>query len=112
MTFDGDAFAEEYMLADVEVDWDLPTGYRVRAISYGIGDVAACAHLVRPDGYLAFGISRPAVDNRQSASSITDGAPCAGSSHRLPARDYRFGRGRSAIVGRARGPRCRRFALA
>jgi hypothetical protein len=32
------------------------------AISYGIGDVAACAHLVRPDGYLAFGTSRPAVD--------------------------------------------------
>jgi len=24
------------------------------AISYGIGDVAACAHVVRPDGYLAF----------------------------------------------------------
>jgi len=32
------------------------------AINYGIGDVAACAHLVRPDGYLAFGTSRPAVD--------------------------------------------------
>lgn len=31
LTFDGDAFAEEYMLADVEVDWDLPTGYGVRA---------------------------------------------------------------------------------
>ncbi len=31
LTFEGDAFPEEYMLADVEVDWDLPPGYGVRA---------------------------------------------------------------------------------
>lgn len=28
--FEGDAFPESYMLADVEVDWDLPAGYAVR----------------------------------------------------------------------------------
>ncbi|MFE9877839.1 FAD-dependent monooxygenase [Streptomyces sp. NPDC005784] len=32
LTFEGSAFPEEYMLGDVEVDWDLPTGYGVRAM--------------------------------------------------------------------------------
>ena len=31
LSFEGDAFPEEYMLADVEVDWDVPPGYGVRA---------------------------------------------------------------------------------
>ncbi|MFF3615071.1 FAD-dependent monooxygenase [Streptomyces sp. NPDC002580] len=31
LTFEGSAFPEEYMLGDVEVDWDLPRGYGVRA---------------------------------------------------------------------------------
>ncbi|MCX4751133.1 FAD-dependent monooxygenase [Kitasatospora sp. NBC_01287] len=31
LSFEGDAFPEQYMLGDVEVDWDLPTGYGVRA---------------------------------------------------------------------------------
>ncbi|MCM2423937.1 FAD-dependent monooxygenase [Streptomyces sp. RKAG293] len=30
--FEGGAFAEEYMLADVEADWDLPPGYGVRSM--------------------------------------------------------------------------------
>ncbi|MFB7609534.1 FAD-dependent monooxygenase [Streptomyces gardneri] len=31
LTFEGGAFPEEYMLADVEADWDLPYGYGVRS---------------------------------------------------------------------------------
>lgn len=31
LSFEGDAFPEEYMLADVEVDWDLPPGYGIRS---------------------------------------------------------------------------------
>ncbi|MFE3326062.1 FAD-dependent monooxygenase [Streptomyces sp. NPDC059176] len=31
LSFEGGAFADEYMLADVEVDWGLPRGYGVRA---------------------------------------------------------------------------------
>ncbi|MER7754401.1 FAD-dependent monooxygenase [Kitasatospora sp. NPDC097643] len=31
IAFDGDAFPEQYMLGDVEVDWDLPPGYGIRA---------------------------------------------------------------------------------
>jgi 2-polyprenyl-6-methoxyphenol hydroxylase-like FAD-dependent oxidoreductase len=32
LDFSGDAFAEEYMLGDVEVDWDQPLGYALRSI--------------------------------------------------------------------------------
>ncbi|MER5872766.1 FAD-dependent monooxygenase [Streptomyces sp. NPDC002044] len=35
LTFEGGAFADGYMLADVEVDWDLPAGYGVRAMHRG-----------------------------------------------------------------------------
>lgn len=31
LTFEGAALPEEYMLGDVEVDWDLPVGYTVRS---------------------------------------------------------------------------------
>lgn len=32
LAFEGGAFPEEYMLGDVEVDWDLPEGYGLRAM--------------------------------------------------------------------------------
>ncbi|MGW2561140.1 FAD-dependent monooxygenase [Streptomyces sp. NPDC001514] len=35
LTFEGGAFPDEYMLADVEVDWSLPQGYGVRAMHRG-----------------------------------------------------------------------------
>lgn len=35
LSFEGGAFAEEYMLADVVADWDLPYGYGVRATHTG-----------------------------------------------------------------------------
>ncbi|WP_042387162.1 FAD-dependent monooxygenase [Streptacidiphilus melanogenes] len=31
LSFEGDAFPEQYMLGDVEVDWELPPGYAVRS---------------------------------------------------------------------------------
>ncbi|WP_037601926.1 FAD-dependent monooxygenase [Streptacidiphilus rugosus] len=31
LAFEGDAFPEQYMLGDVEVDWELPAGYAVRS---------------------------------------------------------------------------------
>lgn len=34
LAFEGGAFPEEYMLADVEVDWDLPYGYTLRAVHH------------------------------------------------------------------------------
>lgn len=35
VAFQGDAFAEEYMLGDVEVDWNQPAGYGIRAMHHG-----------------------------------------------------------------------------
>ncbi|WP_019890358.1 FAD-dependent monooxygenase [Streptomyces purpureus] len=49
LTFEGDAFPEEYMLGDVEVDWDLPYGYGLRATHVDEGgavdDVLVCIPL-------------------------------------------------------------------
>ncbi|MFI1399871.1 FAD-dependent monooxygenase [Streptomyces sp. NPDC020681] len=38
LSFEGGAFPEEYMLADVEVDWSLPPGYGVRSMHRTDGD--------------------------------------------------------------------------
>ncbi len=46
--FAGDAFPEEYMLGDVEVDWSLPPGYSVRSLHQTEGrtdDVLVCIPL-------------------------------------------------------------------
>ncbi|MFE1941215.1 FAD-dependent monooxygenase [Streptomyces massasporeus] len=49
LTFEGGAFPEEYMLADVEVDWNLPEGYGVRSLHHGadgrIDDALVCIPL-------------------------------------------------------------------
>ncbi|MGW0020562.1 FAD-dependent oxidoreductase [Rhodococcus sp. NPDC003382] len=48
LEFEGDAFPEEYMLADVEVDWSLPEGYAVRSTRQDNGvvtDLLVCIPL-------------------------------------------------------------------
>lgn len=49
LSFEGGAFPEEYMLADVEVGWDLPAGYGVRSMHRGedgaIDDLLVCIPL-------------------------------------------------------------------
>ncbi|MGZ6780724.1 MAG: FAD-dependent monooxygenase, partial [Mycobacterium sp.] len=48
LTFDGAAFAEQYMLGDVEVDWSLPHGWAVRSmhqINGNIDDLLVCIPL-------------------------------------------------------------------
>ncbi|MGW3484704.1 FAD-dependent oxidoreductase [Rhodococcus indonesiensis] len=48
VSFDGDAFAEEYMLADVELDWSMPGGYGIRASTTSDGtttDMMVCIPL-------------------------------------------------------------------
>ncbi|MEU5402977.1 FAD-dependent monooxygenase [Streptomyces sp. NPDC005963] len=55
LTFEGGAFPEEYMLADVAVDWNLPVGYGVRAVHRGadrsIDDLLVCIPLPGPGRY-------------------------------------------------------------
>ncbi|GGV33920.1 3-(3-hydroxyphenyl)propionate hydroxylase [Kitasatospora herbaricolor] len=47
--FDGDAFPEQYMLGDVEVDWDLPAGFGLRVVHHDaegrVDDVLVCIPL-------------------------------------------------------------------
>ncbi|MFJ7205218.1 FAD-dependent monooxygenase [Streptomyces sp. NPDC098789] len=49
LSFEGGAFPEEYMLADVELGWDLPYGYAVRAMDHDaqgeVDDVLVCVPL-------------------------------------------------------------------
>ncbi|MFI0941761.1 FAD-dependent monooxygenase [Streptomyces sp. NPDC021020] len=49
IAFEGDAFPEEYMLGDVEVDWDLPPGYAVRSLHHDaageVDDLLVCVPL-------------------------------------------------------------------
>lgn len=48
LTFEGAAFADQYMLGDVEVDWNQPTGYAVRSMHQTDGetdDVLVCIPL-------------------------------------------------------------------
>lgn len=33
LTFEGDAFPEQYMIGDVELDWELPVGYSMRSVN-------------------------------------------------------------------------------
>ncbi|WP_405486836.1 FAD-dependent monooxygenase [Streptomyces sp. NBC_00096] len=55
LAFEGGAFPEGYMLADVETDWDLPHGYAVRSTHYGadgaIDDVLVCVPLPGANRY-------------------------------------------------------------
>ncbi|MEV7520070.1 FAD-dependent monooxygenase [Streptomyces sp. NPDC091371] len=55
LTFEGGAFPEEFMLADVVVDWDLPHGYGVRSMhrdaSGAVDDVLVCIPLPGPGRY-------------------------------------------------------------
>jgi 2-polyprenyl-6-methoxyphenol hydroxylase-like FAD-dependent oxidoreductase len=48
LSFEGDAFPEEYMLADVEVDWSMPVGYGIRSTHQTAGvtdDALVCIPL-------------------------------------------------------------------
>ncbi|MFH7599500.1 FAD-dependent monooxygenase [Streptomyces racemochromogenes] len=55
LAFEGGAFPEEYMLADVEVGWDLPYGYTLRAVHHDAGgkvdDLLVCIPLPGPGRY-------------------------------------------------------------
>jgi len=94
LTFDGEAFAEEYMLADVEVDWDLPTGYGVRASHQTDGvtdDLLVCIPLP--------GTKRYRVSMLMPEELSTKGAASDGIAHGLEG-------GAAPQLHHIAGPRC------
>ncbi|RPE29297.1 FAD-dependent monooxygenase [Kitasatospora cineracea] len=107
IAFDGDAFPEQYMLGDVELDWDLPPGHVVRATGADPGDVLVAVPLpghrryrissrtTAPDGAAPGLPHLQAVLDRLAPGPVTAHALRWSStfriSHRLAAR-YRAGR--------------------
>ena len=69
--FTGDAFAEEYMLADVELDWSLPAGYAVRSTHRTDGvvdDVLVCIPLPGRGRYRVSMLVPDELSRRQRAA--------------------------------------------
>src|SRR5215218_6617556 len=56
LSFEGDAFPEEYMLGDVELDWSMPRGFGLRILHQTDGntdDVLVCIPLPGRSRYRA-----------------------------------------------------------
>ncbi|MGW0043348.1 FAD-dependent oxidoreductase [Rhodococcus sp. NPDC003348] len=74
--FEGDAFPEEYMLADVEVDWSLPAGFGVRAMHHTDGSVDDLMVAIPLPGRHRYRISMLVPD--ELATAATPGAVAHG----------------------------------
>ncbi|WP_369251568.1 FAD-dependent monooxygenase [Streptomyces sp. R41] len=77
LTYEGGAFPEEYMLADVEADWDLPHGYGVRSSHRtddgSTDDLLVCIPLPGARRYRMSMLVPPEL-----TALATDGAPARG----------------------------------
>ncbi|MFJ2750385.1 FAD-dependent monooxygenase [Streptomyces sp. NPDC087297] len=75
--FEGGAFAEEYMLADVRVDWDLPPGYALRALhtdaAGAVDDVLVCIPLPGRGRYRMSMMVPPELSTAAGAGGASDG---------------------------------------
>ncbi|MFF0018967.1 FAD-dependent monooxygenase [Streptomyces sp. NPDC005496] len=90
--FEGGAFPDEYMLADVEVDWDLPAGYGVRSMHRGpdgdVDDILVCIPLpgrgryrvstMVPPALSTAGRARDAETRGDTVAHGLDGGPAPG----------------------------------
>ncbi|WP_405420454.1 FAD-dependent monooxygenase [Streptomyces erythrochromogenes] len=77
LSFEGGAFPEEYMLADVEADWDLPHGYSVRAMHLdaagAVDDVLVCIPLPGRGRYRMSMKVPPELSTAERAAAAADG---------------------------------------
>ncbi|MFF2573734.1 FAD-dependent monooxygenase [Streptomyces sp. NPDC058084] len=77
LSFEGGAFPEEYMLGDVEVDWDLPAGYGVRSTRHGPDgapdDILVCIPLPGRGRYRVSMRVPPELSAAQRAVRAADG---------------------------------------
>jgi 2-polyprenyl-6-methoxyphenol hydroxylase-like FAD-dependent oxidoreductase len=67
VAFEGDAFAEEYMLGDVVLDWSIPPGYGVRitrSVRDGPDDVLVAIPLPEPGRYRISMLAAPELSVR------------------------------------------------
>ncbi|WP_328664563.1 FAD-dependent monooxygenase [Streptomyces sp. NBC_00328] len=77
LAFEGSAFPEEYMLGDVEVDWDLPQGYGVRAMHRNgdgeVDDILVCIPLPGRNRYRMSMAVPPALSTAGRNDGPADG---------------------------------------
>ncbi|MDJ0380210.1 FAD-dependent monooxygenase [Streptomyces sp. G-G2] len=78
LAFEGGAFPEEYMLADVEADWDLPHGYGLRSIRLAddgsTDDLLVCIPLPGTGRYRMSMLVPPELSTRAAATAAGPGA--------------------------------------
>ncbi|MCK0092582.1 NAD(P)-binding protein [Rhodococcus sp. HNM0563] len=75
-SFEGDAFPEEYMLADVELDWSLPSGYAVRAMTQENGstsDLMVCIPLPGDQRYRVSSLVAPDLATTRGDGAVAHG---------------------------------------
>ncbi len=76
-TFEGAAFAEQYMLGDVEVDWSMPPGYAVRAMHQDRGvtdDLLVCIPLPGRGRYRMSMLAPEELRGQPTATDTADDA--------------------------------------
>ncbi|MFF8829209.1 FAD-dependent monooxygenase [Streptomyces sp. NPDC015131] len=82
LTFEGGAFPEEYMLADVVADWDLPSGYGVRSTHRGadgaVDDLLVCIPLPGTGRYRMSMLVPPELSAGRNASGTGGGGVAHG----------------------------------
>ncbi|WP_329376274.1 FAD-dependent monooxygenase [Streptomyces sp. NBC_01351] len=88
LTFEGGAFPEEFMLADVEVDWDLPHEYGLRSMhrdaSGAVDDVLVGIPLPGPGRYRMSMKVPPELSTAQRVGADPDGVAHGLQSSRAP----------------------------
>ena len=77
LTFEGDAFPEQYKIGDVELDWELPAGYSVRAMNLdangAMDDMLVCIPMPGVRRYWLSMLRPCAQTGGEDGSSAADG---------------------------------------
>ncbi|MFJ3727326.1 FAD-dependent monooxygenase [Streptomyces sp. NPDC090045] len=88
LSYEGGAFPEEYMLADVRVDWDVPHGYGVRSVHRGgdgaVDDLLVCIPLPGPGRYRMSMMVPPELSTDRQTGTASDGIAHGLQSSRAP----------------------------
>ncbi|MFJ8196802.1 FAD-dependent monooxygenase [Streptomyces sp. NPDC096152] len=82
LSFEGGAFPAEYMLADVELDWELPAGYGVRAMHRAedgtVDDLLVCVPLPGRSRYRVSTTVPPELSHDRRPPAAEPGEPAHG----------------------------------
>ncbi|MFB7463496.1 FAD-dependent monooxygenase [Streptomyces sp. NPDC056224] len=88
LSYEGGAFPEEFMLGDVELDWDLPHDYGVRSMHRGedgtIDDTLVCIPLPGPARYRVSMTVPPEFSAARQGEAASDGVAHGLESGRAP----------------------------